>query len=51
MIDRSLELNLAADLAKQKMQSAIPLRQLADPREDANVAAFLASHVRNCIAG
>jgi len=51
MMVRSLERNKNAATAKQKMESAIPLRRLGDPREVANAAAFLASDLASYISG
>jgi NAD(P)-dependent dehydrogenase (short-subunit alcohol dehydrogenase family) len=51
MMDRSLERNQDASAAKQKMESAIPLRRLGGPREVANAAAFLASDLASYISG
>ncbi len=51
MMARSLERNEDAGAAKQKMESAIPLRRLGDPREIANAAAFLASDFASYISG
>ena len=51
MMDRSLGRNQDAGAAKQKMESAIPLRRLGDPLEVANAAAFLASDLASYISG
>jgi 3-oxoacyl-[acyl-carrier protein] reductase len=51
MMDRSLERNADAAAARQKMESAIPLRRLGNPREVANVAAFLASDLAAYVSG
>jgi 3-oxoacyl-[acyl-carrier protein] reductase len=51
MMARSLERNDHADEAKRKMELAIPLKRLGDPREVANVAAFLASDLASYVSG
>jgi len=51
MMVRSLARNEDAAAAKQKMESAIPIRRLGDPREVANAAAFLASDLASYISG
>jgi NAD(P)-dependent dehydrogenase (short-subunit alcohol dehydrogenase family) len=51
MMDRSLDRNPDQSAAKQKMESAIPLRRLGHPREVANAAAFLASDLASYISG
>ena len=51
MMARSLERNEDPSSARQKMESAIPLRRLGDPREIANAAAFLASDLASYISG
>jgi NAD(P)-dependent dehydrogenase (short-subunit alcohol dehydrogenase family) len=51
MMDRSLARNADAGAAKQKMESAIPLRRLGHPYEVANAAAFLASDLASYISG
>ena len=51
MMARSLGRNQDAEAAKLKMESAIPLRRLGDPREIANAAAFLASDFASYISG
>jgi NAD(P)-dependent dehydrogenase (short-subunit alcohol dehydrogenase family) len=51
MMDRSLNRNAVPNGAKQKMESAIPLRRLGDPREVAQVVAFLASELASYVSG
>lgn len=51
MMERSLDRHQDTRAAKQKMESAIPLRRLGDPREVANAAAFLASDLASYISG
>jgi NAD(P)-dependent dehydrogenase (short-subunit alcohol dehydrogenase family) len=51
MMERSLRRNGDPSSARQKMQSAIPLRRLGDPKEIANAAAFLASDLASYISG
>jgi NAD(P)-dependent dehydrogenase (short-subunit alcohol dehydrogenase family) len=51
MMDRALGRNQDAGAAKQKMESAIPLRRLGEPLEVANAAAFLASDLASYISG
>jgi NAD(P)-dependent dehydrogenase (short-subunit alcohol dehydrogenase family) len=51
MMDRSLNRNTAPNGAKQKMESAIPLRRIGEPREVAEVVAFLASDLASYVSG
>jgi NAD(P)-dependent dehydrogenase (short-subunit alcohol dehydrogenase family) len=51
MMARSLDRNGDPGGAKRKMESAIPLQRLGDPREVANAAAFLASDLASYISG
>ena len=51
MMDRSLSRNTAPNGAKQKMESAIPLRRIGEPREVAEVVAFLASDLASYVSG
>ena len=51
MMERSLNRNSDPASARQRMQAAIPLRRLGDPREIANAAAFLASDLASYISG
>jgi 3-oxoacyl-[acyl-carrier protein] reductase len=51
MMDRSLRRSDSPLEAKKKMESAIPLRRLGDPREVAKAAAFLASDWASYISG
>ena len=51
MMARSLERGGDTTTARSKMESAIPLHRLGDPREVANAAAFLASDLASYISG
>jgi len=51
MMERSLNRNGDASSARQRMESAIPLRRLGNPTEIANAAAFLASDLASYISG
>lgn len=51
MMARSLERNEDAAGAKTRMETAIPLQRLGDPREVAHAAAFLASDLASYISG
>jgi NAD(P)-dependent dehydrogenase (short-subunit alcohol dehydrogenase family) len=51
MMDRSLNRSTVPNEAKQKMESAIPLRRMGDPREVAEVVAFLASDLASYVSG
>jgi meso-butanediol dehydrogenase/(S,S)-butanediol dehydrogenase/diacetyl reductase len=51
MMERSLSRNDDTSSARQKMESAIPLRRLGSPVEIANAVAFLASDLASYISG
>lgn len=51
MMDRSLKRNADPRAAREKMESTIPFRRLANPQEIANVVLFLGSDLASYVSG